>query len=89
VKVSSNDTVQGATVFPQPLAWAASFDNQMVFDIGKKILHIPQLNLAVHVFPGTAISDEARAISNNGGMNSGHPAFLNCWSPNVNIFRSV
>ena len=61
---------KGATVFPQPLGWAAAFDEGLVQDIG------------------VAISDESRAISNNGGEQSaGSPGFLNCWSPNMNLYR--
>ena len=37
VKVTSNKTVRGATVFPQPLAWAATFDDKLVLDIGSAI----------------------------------------------------
>jgi beta-D-xylosidase 4 len=57
---------KGATVFPQPLAWGATFNEDLIKDIG------------------VAISDESRAISNNGAA-----GFLNCWSPNMNIYRDA
>ena len=61
---------RGATVFPQPLGLAATFDTALMQAVGN------------------AISDEARAISNVGGSkNNGLPAFLNCFSPNINLFR--
>lgn len=60
----------GATIFPQPLGLAASFNQ----DIAQEI--------------GIAISTEARALFNHGVERAeGVPGFLNCWSPNINIFR--
>eukprot|EP00040_Diaphanoeca_grandis_P019298 m.101833 g.101833 ORF g.101833 m.101833 type:complete len:778 (+) comp27356_c1_seq1:137-2470(+) len=60
----------GATVFPQPIGMAATFDSDLI-----KLV-------------GNAISDESRAISNSGGEQSeGNPGFLDCWAPNINIFR--
>jgi beta-glucosidase len=61
---------KGATVFPQPLGMAATFDTDLISLVGN------------------AISDESRAISNVGGSTKpGVPGFLDCWAPNVNIFR--
>ena len=61
---------RGATVFPQPLGLAASYDTQLLLEIGR------------------AISDESRAISNENGQTAeGYPSFLDCWSPNINIYR--
>lgn len=59
----------GATVFPQPIGLAATFDEQLLLDVG------------------TAISDESRGLSNAGGAAGSTPAFLDCWAPNINIFR--
>eukprot|EP00943_MAST-04B_sp_MAST-4B-sp1_P003116 g3116.t1 len=61
---------RGATVFPQPLGLAASYDKDLLLEIGR------------------AISDESRGISNaNGQTKEGYPSFLDCWSPNINIYR--
>ena len=61
---------RGATVFPQPLGLAASYDTELLLEIGR------------------AISDETRGISNaNGQTSEGYPSFLDCWSPNINIYR--
>eukprot|EP00041_Stephanoeca_diplocostata_P021760 m.513317 g.513317 ORF g.513317 m.513317 type:complete len:786 (+) comp21904_c0_seq3:179-2536(+) len=60
----------GATVFPQPIGLAASFNEDLLGKIG------------------VAISTEARALFNHGvERTKGIPGFLNCWSPNINIFR--
>lgn len=59
----------GATVFPQPIGLAATYDTQLLQAIGE------------------AISDESRGISNAGGAAGDAPAFLDCWAPNINIFR--
>jgi beta-glucosidase len=53
-----------ATVFPQPLALAASF------------------NVTLARLIGTAISDEARAL-----YNDGNAKFLQFFAPNMNLFR--
>jgi beta-glucosidase-like glycosyl hydrolase len=67
VKVTGQPNAgKGATVFPQPLGWGATFDESLIKEIG------------------VAISDESRAISNNGAA-----GFLNCWSPNMNIYRDA
>ena len=61
----------GATVFPQPIGLAATFDTDLMAGIGQ------------------AIGDESRGLSNSGATTSGVPAFLDCWAPNINIFRFV
>eukprot|EP00729_Bicosta_minor_P016607 gene16607-13638_t len=60
----------GATVFPQPIGLAATFDVELVASIGD------------------AVATESRALSNYGTLQgSTSPGYLNCWAPNVNIFR--
>ena len=61
----------GATVFPQPLGLAATMDTDLLGAVG------------------TAISDESRALSNAAVFqnNGAVPGYLNCWAPNMNIFR--
>ena len=63
----------GATIFPQPLAWAATFDADLFRQIGD------------------VISTESRALANyaTAVAPTGHDmgGWLNCWTPNMNIFR--
>ncbi len=71
----SNECLHGvarsgiATVFPQAIGMAASFDDKLLYKVA------------------TAISDELRAkyheFVRQNDMNHG----LDCWSPNINIFR--
>ena len=68
---TSDGPASGATVFPQPIGLAATMDTNLLGAIG------------------TAISDESRALSNAAVYqnNGAVPGYLNCWAPNMNIFR--
>ncbi len=61
-----------ATVFPQPIGMAATFNSQLIHDIADVI-----------ATEGRAKYNAARANDNNGEQYMG----LTYWSPNINIFR--
>lgn len=63
----------GATVFPQPLCTAASFDRALLGQIGEAI--------------GTEARALNNAGMADGTADAA--AFLSCWAPNINIFRDA